>query len=392
MRLILSIFLTVGYSLIFAQTKNENIVLNPSFEEHTECPKKRNPNNEIASLVQWKGHMTPDHFSTCSKNSVSVPENFAGTIMPADGESYVGIIVNYDKNSYTELLQQKLTEPLVKGQWYCCKFYCARASRARVATQTPQIMFDRKDKFGNEDRKSYNSFKSVKQFQSLAKQAVIPIGPVTEIETSSWALIGGVYQAYGDETSIYIGRYNLAEDEYTFVNDNEVAKLNNAYYFIDHISIVAVADTADCACDTKNRIAVPISEPEGEAHIIVETKESIPEAEQSVVLKNVLFHTDESEFLPESKIDLDYLLDLLSDSPDISILITGHTDNTGQEKENIRLSTERAVAVKNFLIQQGITPNRIQCRGLGSAVPILNNSTAEGRKKNRRVEFKIISE
>ena len=63
--------------------------------------------------------MTPDHFSMCSKQKTSVPINFAGVMMPADGKSYAGIIVNSGKNNYTEFLKQQLSTPLIKGQWYC---------------------------------------------------------------------------------------------------------------------------------------------------------------------------------------------------------------------------------------------------------------------------------
>ncbi len=70
--------------------------------------------------------------------------------------------------------------------------------------------------------------------------------------------------------------------------------------------------------------------------------------------------------------------------------IGGHTDNIGTASDNLTLSKRRAEAVVHFLLDQGIPEARLQAKGYGSTRPIADNSTAEGRAKNRRSEMKIL--
>jgi outer membrane protein OmpA-like peptidoglycan-associated protein len=74
----------------------------------------------------------------------------------------------------------------------------------------------------------------------------------------------------------------------------------------------------------------------------------------------------------------------------MKIEISGHTDKTGSEPLNFKLSEARAKAVVDYLIQKGIDRSRMEFKGYGSLQPISDNNTASGRAKNRRVEFKII--
>lgn len=70
--------------------------------------------------------------------------------------------------------------------------------------------------------------------------------------------------------------------------------------------------------------------------------------------------------------------------------IIGHTDSSGDAAKNLALSKERAVAVKNYLINKSIAVERLSVEGLGSNKPVADNATADGRKKNRRIEFDVI--
>ena len=74
----------------------------------------------------------------------------------------------------------------------------------------------------------------------------------------------------------------------------------------------------------------------------------------------------------------------------IHIEISGHTDNSGNEANNLRLSGARAKSVADYLIGKGINKERIKIKGYGSSQPIAENKSEEGRAKNRRVEFKIL--
>lgn len=108
-----------------------------------------------------------------------------------------------------------------------------------------------------------------------------------------------------------------------------------------------------------------------------------------VTLSDILFEVDRAELHPGGVQQLSRLADVLRENPDRSVLIEGHTDSTGSEAYNLSLSEQRAHAVEDFLITQGIDPRRILSRGYGEQYPIAPNDTAAGRQQNRRVEIVI---
>ena len=111
---------------------------------------------------------------------------------------------------------------------------------------------------------------------------------------------------------------------------------------------------------------------------------------KKVVLNNILFETGKSILTSGSFTELDRLLNIMQDNPQMKIEISGHTDKTGSEPLNFKLSQDRAKAVVEYLIQKGIDRSRMEFRGYGSLQPISDNTTSMGRTKNRRVEFKIL--
>jgi len=111
---------------------------------------------------------------------------------------------------------------------------------------------------------------------------------------------------------------------------------------------------------------------------------------KKVVLNNILFETGKSLLTSDSYKELDRLLNIMKENAHMKIEISGHTDKTGSEPLNFKLSGARAKAVVDYLIQKGIDSSRMEFRGYGSLQPISDNTTAAGRTKNRRVEFKIL--
>jgi outer membrane protein OmpA-like peptidoglycan-associated protein len=111
---------------------------------------------------------------------------------------------------------------------------------------------------------------------------------------------------------------------------------------------------------------------------------------QSIVLRNIFFDFDKATLRPESKTELDNLIKLMNDNPNIKIEISGHTDNIGSAAYNQKLSEARAKAVVDYLVEHGIDRSRLSYIGYGFEKPIATNDTEEGRQLNRRVEFKII--
>jgi flagellar motor protein MotB len=106
-------------------------------------------------------------------------------------------------------------------------------------------------------------------------------------------------------------------------------------------------------------------------------------------LSNIFYEVDSWELKKESVSELDRLYRLLKDNPDIIVEVAGYTDSTGTAAYNQALSEKRSRAVVTWLTNKGIEGNRLKPRGYGSASPVGNNITAEGRKLNRRTEVRV---
>lgn len=111
----------------------------------------------------------------------------------------------------------------------------------------------------------------------------------------------------------------------------------------------------------------------------------------AIRLNNIFFATNKSELLTESASELERLRGLLVSQPNYRIAIDGHTDSTGTVSRNKGLSLARANAVKNYLTSHGINKERIETNGFADEKPLESNSSEEGRSRNRRVEFRILS-
>lgn len=108
------------------------------------------------------------------------------------------------------------------------------------------------------------------------------------------------------------------------------------------------------------------------------------------IIKDVNFESDSYEIKPEFYSDLDKLVSFMQHNPELRLELGSHTDNVGDEDENIKLSQKRADAIKDYLIKYGIKADKISSKGYGSSIPKADNKTAKGRNMNRRCEFKII--
>ncbi|WP_229317022.1 OmpA family protein [Larkinella sp. C7] len=142
--------------------------------------------------------------------------------------------------------------------------------------------------------------------------------------------------------------------------------------------------------------------------VVAETKPVVPEAKpatgaapvntdlatlttgKTVTLNNVYF--DQSSYLlrPESYTQLNQLVALLKSRPGLRIEISGHTDNVGDPRLNLALSENRARVITTYLTTNGIAENRLRFKGYGQTKPIAANDTEENKRKNRRVEVRLL--
>jgi outer membrane protein OmpA-like peptidoglycan-associated protein/tetratricopeptide (TPR) repeat protein len=115
------------------------------------------------------------------------------------------------------------------------------------------------------------------------------------------------------------------------------------------------------------------------------------EAGASIVLKNIFFGNNETKLQPESEAELNKIIVLLNENPNMKVQISGHTDNVGKKEANQLLSLNRAKSVVNYLIGKGITINRLLPKGFGDTKPVASNDTDEGKSLNRRTEINVVS-
>lgn len=111
------------------------------------------------------------------------------------------------------------------------------------------------------------------------------------------------------------------------------------------------------------------------------------EAGASIVLEGVVFASGSAKLSPVSEGVLQKAYNAMEAYPNVKVEIQGHTDNTGSRATNMRLSQQRADAVKAWLVAKGIAADRMKTMGYGPDKPIASNDTKDGRQKNRRIEF-----
>ncbi len=109
-------------------------------------------------------------------------------------------------------------------------------------------------------------------------------------------------------------------------------------------------------------------------------------------LGNVYFDTGKSTLKPESFTELNELVEVMRLKTKMVVEIAGHTDDIGDDTDNLKLSQGRADSVKKYLISRGISPSRIIAKGYGDTQAVVLNDSDENRQKNRRTEVRIIKE
>lgn len=108
-------------------------------------------------------------------------------------------------------------------------------------------------------------------------------------------------------------------------------------------------------------------------------------------LNNILFDTESSSLTAQDKAIILDFAEYLKENPTLRVAVYGHTDNVGIPANNLKLSEDRAKSVSDFLIQNGVDKSRLSSKGFGATKPVSDNSSSQGRMKNRRTEFVILS-
>ncbi len=130
-----------------------------------------------------------------------------------------------------------------------------------------------------------------------------------------------------------------------------------------------------------------------------EIKKSVPNAEviregEGIIVKfdsGILFDVNKYALKTEARTNIENLATSLKNNPETTVLVVGHTDSSGSDEYNRRLSEQRAESVKSYALLQGISSSRLTTEGRGESEPIADNSTEAGKAQNRRVEIVIVA-
>ena len=378
-RSIISLLLLLPTTPIFSQTP-DNMVYNPSFEEHRECPKRIEALGIMQEVDAWwqPTSGSSDYYHSCGEHECSVPRNKLGYQTPRTGEAYCGIYCSRDQ--YREYLQTRLKTPLVAGKRYRVSFWVSLSEKSPHAATTLGALFTKEcieDSTLGIVMKRETLDLDGQGSQSIAvyyePQVVNPRErPLTD--TKDWMEVSGEFTAEGGEEFLTLGNFfSFNKSRVVMAHDgNTPTPLHGAYYYIDDVSVTCVEQEP------------PYVESKALA-------EAAPEVGEVVLLQNIYFAVDKSEVLQQSYNELVKLKELLERNPTMAIELRGHTDNQGTVEHNQKLSENRAKSVVEHLVNMGIDRSRLTWKGFGKSEPVADNSSAKGRQKNRRVEFKVLS-
>lgn len=348
------LFLFLNSVFFFSNILNaQNIVPDPGFEMVQIMPGKES--NYIYCTKNWvpPNLTNSDYYHTGAIGKHGgAPKNTFGNQEPHSGNAYAGICI---QANYIEYLETKLTSTLIKDQEYLIEFYISRAEKSITSVNEFGVLFTDKVRHGFD-------------VKGIPHQPNIDFtNPDGYKNKNEWIKLSAIYKAEGYENALIIGYFNY---------DQPKGYKGFAHYYIDDVTVTLI--------QKKNNTEKNVKKPESISQSL------LPKPGETIILKNIFFEINKSELLPQSYSEMDKLVHYLDTANNTSIKISGHTDNTGKQDQNIRLSEARAKAVADYLILKGIDKTRINFIGYGGSQPIMSNDTEDGKQQNRRVEFIIL--
>jgi outer membrane protein OmpA-like peptidoglycan-associated protein len=309
---------------------SSNLVPNAGFEHSIGCPTM---DAQITRARGWSSPTTasPDYCNTCGWPHTQPwwdKSPFQG-----NGYAYAGS---------TEYVQIRLSSPLINGEKYFCSIAVSGGVDIGLLFTAEKI----------KRKTNYQIHDFVPQIQNH---------PDSIFRDKEWHLVQGSFIAKGGEEYLTIGgfRKTFSKIQLSVIKNVEIPP---GAGFIDNVSTKLVVRRK------------PLKVIQSELSRV-----------QNIKFENRSFELDSSSFDEIKKV-----IKILERNKEISIKIIGHTDNNGSTASNKTLSIQRCRSVKQYLVKNGISKERIKIEGKGDSTPLLPNSSEGNRTINRRVEFKVI--
>ncbi len=372
------IFILLFIVCCFTKSYTQNLVANGGFDELNYCTEYRTD----CAPEAW--FFVPAY--------VSLPKM-------RDNNYYQQVAMgNLEKATIGTFIYTKLLCPLEKGKQYKITFRSAKKT-----FQLIDICFSQTEP-------------TATRVKDIEGPKLFFIKDSVKFSGVDWSTVSTIYTANGDETYMIFGNYShqpLSNYKKDYIPNSGT----NVVTLLDDVSVIPV-DTEFIMCpkaeairnqlynqnrrhpsglvedipiDTSYIVNVPEPKPNipvTKPEIPVTIPDTITKKTDTLFFSDVLFNVNSSKINAAYATTLDSLATALQKQTVQSISITGHTDNTGSKELNDKLSLNRAISIKNYLMSKNIT-TPIIAKGKGSSEPIDTNTTAKGRKRNRRVEIII---
>lgn len=308
--------------------------------------------------------MPPPGWLNCNFNLDNTPPDtqpgFWGVTKAAkDGKTYLGLVVR--DSGETEMVGQKLRKVMSNK-------YCYRFSIFLSKSEVYKGILDPDGTY-----KGDNTTPALLRIWGGSS-----LGSKDELLGWTDLIINSRWQKFNFEPNPTMN--------HTYIMLEAYYKTPVVFKYNGHILVDNASDFVPYVCN-KRIDTTKTNEPK----ILKELDKSILKEGQTIKIDKLYFKADSSSFKDDSYPVLNEIYEFLNSNKEIIIEIGGHTNNTPPDDYCDKLSLNRAKSVTNYLVEKGISSNRILYRGYGKRNPIAPNSTPEGRKKNQRVEIKIIS-
>mgnify|MGYP001323995142 CR=1 FL=1 len=366
------------YFLLFVLgvAQSQNMVPNGDFE---------NKRGTRYTTRPWRFINTIDVFEMDDPNKLPVFTKKWEFPKPHSGEVMLGMRVY---PNYREFLQIRLTESLEAGKRYYFEMYVYPSKDFNYYVKSIGSSFYHR-------RPSYTSdyyiYKCPPQIEVKN-----PKGIKTSTDSTGWIKISGTFRSDGTEKYVTVGNFSfkrrkdrLKKKQWWKFNLHSIA-----YYFVDDIALYELLDNGEMKEEKLTPLARIDSSfvlPDSLPYTIEEENYIYTiESKKQLVLDNIRFEFGSDKLIFTSYEDLELVLEYLNANPGTRIKITGHTDDVGDDDDNMKLSLKRAKAVYDYFIDNQIDKVRLEFEGKGETKPIASNETSSGKSQNRRVEIELL--
>lgn len=381
-------------SITIAEAQEESIYLNnPSFE-----------GTPRAGITAYRGISAPG-WTDCGSAMFPGetppdihPGNFFRVTKSAqDGKTYIGLVAR--ENETWESVSQSLSAPLQEGQCYSINLFLSRSDNyVNKESNNPLDVIKSQSKALV--LRIYGGLRPCDKKQILAESELI--------DHTDWRNYNFEFEATSNIYSITFEAFYKTP----------VLLPYNGNLLMDNISpITRIAcpgeelavnePEPETKPQPKPKDVRPAQEPEDAKVAVTEPEETTVRKKekkittelnsdrittgQTIQINKLYFQADTSSINEDSYAALDEVFDFLNENPNVRIEVGGHTNGIPEHEYCDKLSNARAQAVAAYLIRKGISPNRLEYKGYGKRKPIASNNTKEGRRRNQRVEIKILN-